>query len=134
VGNLLYWYKAPFPPAQFKLGAPEIWEEDARCYVDDMEEREREDRKIRNIQRQIEEDKQPIYDIEKDTSRPHIPSNTLASRHRKRKIVYDADPTRINPKAMDRVYMGPSYNQHTARAYHGREDIARKRMNMRYGS
>ena len=134
VSNLLYWYKAPFPVAQFKMGAPEGWEEDARCYVDDMEEREKEDRKIRAIQRQIEEDKQPIYDIVKDTSRPHIPSNTLGARHQKRKIVYDANPAKINPKAMDRVYQGPSYNPHTARAYHSREDVARKRMRMRYGS
>ena len=134
IEHLLYWYKAPFPPTQFKLGDPEIWEMDAVSFVDDMEEREREERTIKTIKAQIEEDKQPIYDIVKDTSRPHIPSNTMGARHQKRKIVYDADPRKINPKATNRVYQGPSYNTHTARAYHSREDIARKRMKRKYGS
>lgn len=131
--RLLFWYQAPFPKAKFKLGDPAIWEEDARCYVDDTEERENMDRKLQFIKAQIEEDKQPLYDIIKDESRPRIPANSLSARYQKQRTIYNVQASQIQPKAMNRVKGPPMYNIHTARAFHGREDMARKRMRKRFG-
>lgn len=139
VDNMLFWYKAPFPVAEFKMGSPELWEMCSRTYVDDEDERDLEEQKMRKIMQQIEDDKKPIYDIIKDTSRPRLPEQSLASRYKRKATIFDARPNQINPKALQRIHSRyttsnhPTYNEHTARAYHSQEDVARKRMKYRYG-
>ena len=132
VDNMFFWYKAPFPVAEFKMGDPLIWELSERTFVDDEDEREIEAQKMKRIQAWIEEDKKPIYDIIKDESRPRLPEQTLSARYKKRATIFDANPNKINPKALQSVYKrsyeGPLYNIHTARAYHSQDEIAQKRM------
>lgn len=137
VDNMFFWYKAPFPVAEFRMGDPKLWEMCERTYVDDEDEREMQEQKMKYIQAQIEEDRKPIYDIIKDTSRPRLPERSLSSRYQKRATIFDANPRKINPKAMETVYKrpyeGPTYNKHTAMAYHSQEEVAQKRMRRRYG-
>ena len=137
VDNMFFWYKAPFPVAEFRMGDSKLWEMAERTYVDDEDEREMQEQKMKKIQAWIDEDKKPIYDIIKDTSRPRLPENTLSSRYQKRATIFNANPRDINPKAIDTLYkkpyQGPLYNKHTAKAYHSQDEIAQKRMRRRYG-
>jgi hypothetical protein len=151
IDELLYWYKAQFPVPEFKMCAPEVWEASEQSFVDDTDEKEERERKIKEIEAQILEDKQPIYDIVKDTSRPHIPENSLRAQKRKRSTIFNADAKQIAPKAMrnlrgqrsqrsqstyglmKRKRGRPNYNLHTARAYHSQPDISHKRMKGRFG-
>lgn len=137
IAKVVHWYKAPFPVAEFRLGSPELWELADQLFVDDEEEREEQEMKLRAIQAQIQEDKQPLYDIEMDTTRPRVPTQTLSARYGKRKTRFNVDPATIAPKVLKRLKREktqPQYSMATARAYHSMEDNARKRMRKRYST
>ena len=135
VANNVFWYKAPYPVPDFKMGNPELWTFNDTHHNEQRAEQEYIRRRKKEIEKEIQNSKQPLYEIMKDTTRKRIPENTLRAKTKKRKIVYDANPTTIQPKAMANLKSyGPTYSLPTARAFHANPERAYKRMKRKYGN
>lgn len=136
VSDRIFWYKAPWPVPPFRLGDPKLWEMDAECFIDRRREREEQRKKLKSIQKQILEDKAPIYDIEKSDTRKRNPEASLFSRAKRRRApVFNADPNTIAPRAMDswKTKYPLHSNPHKLRAHHQDQDVSYQRMKRKYG-
>lgn len=89
LSSCIFWYKAEYPVPKFKIGHPEIWRQDEKRYVDRRAERKRLKRKFKEIQQQIEQDKQPLYDIEQSKLRKPDPQKSLVKRYGNKRTFYD---------------------------------------------
>lgn len=134
VASNVYWYKARYPVPDFKMGDPAIWEANDQRFMDNSKELEYAKKRKREIEQEIEDAKQPLYEIQKDLTRVHIPANTLQARHRKRKTMFNASKHELAPRAMRRVYEKPPYSAAVARAYHAQPNIVAKRMKRKFSN
>lgn len=96
--NRIFWYKAQFPAPKFKIGHPDIWKQDELRYVDRKAERKRMKRRFKEIQQQILNEKQPLYEIRQSKKRIPNPEKSLKKRYANKRTIHDVqDP---DPKAL----------------------------------